>query len=175
MARIDTLNNYLTDISLAIKEKRNITSDIPAKQFDEEIRKIQSGDGMKINGVLRNCKVAENNNISAGDFVEKKLSSATLSNLKYALNFSKEKYCDYLQLTDNEFCILSQTSDSGDGILRFYKLQEQSLILEYTISATSGYLLKKQDSIVIIQSYSESDKIVKIRIVKSFKKVRFYL
>ena len=45
MARTDTLNNYLTDIALAIKTKKNDTTPINASKFDEEIANLPSGGG----------------------------------------------------------------------------------------------------------------------------------
>ena len=43
MARTDTLNNYLTDIATAIKEKKGDTAPINASKFDEEIKNLPSG------------------------------------------------------------------------------------------------------------------------------------
>lgn len=42
MARVDTLSNYLTDVAEAIREKRKVKDQFIAKNFDDEIRKIQS-------------------------------------------------------------------------------------------------------------------------------------
>lgn len=43
MARIDTLGNFLTDVSSAIKQKTGGSSPIPASQFDTEILSITTG------------------------------------------------------------------------------------------------------------------------------------
>ena len=69
MARIDNLNNCLTDIADAIREKTGITEEIPVSQYDEKIRGIQSG-GIDINGIIEEYKVAAGESVSAGDFVE---------------------------------------------------------------------------------------------------------
>lgn len=44
MARIDTLNNFLTDIAAAIKAKKGDSTGIPAANFDTEIINLPSGD-----------------------------------------------------------------------------------------------------------------------------------
>lgn len=44
MARIDTLNNFLTDVAGAIKEKKGDNSLIKACNFDTEIRNLPSDD-----------------------------------------------------------------------------------------------------------------------------------
>ena len=49
MARIDTLNNFLTDVADAIREKKGTTEEIPAANFDTEIESIPSGGGVDIN------------------------------------------------------------------------------------------------------------------------------
>ena len=41
MARTDNLNNYLTDIADAIREKKETTESINASEFDNEIRSIE--------------------------------------------------------------------------------------------------------------------------------------
>lgn len=43
MARTDNLTNYLKDVADAIREKRQITNEIPANEFDTEIRAISTG------------------------------------------------------------------------------------------------------------------------------------
>lgn len=43
MARIDTLSNFLTDVSSAIKQKTGSSSPIPASSFDTEILSITTG------------------------------------------------------------------------------------------------------------------------------------
>lgn len=45
MARTDTLNNFLTDVAEAIREKKGTTGTIPASSFDTEIASIESGGG----------------------------------------------------------------------------------------------------------------------------------
>lgn len=45
MARIDTLNNFLTDVADSIREKKGTTDKISASDFDTEIQSIQSGGG----------------------------------------------------------------------------------------------------------------------------------
>lgn len=47
MARIDNLNNFLTDVAASIKEKKGTDTPIPAANFDTEIRSIEIG-GMEI-------------------------------------------------------------------------------------------------------------------------------
>lgn len=42
MARTDTLNNFLTDVAGAIKEKKGSSTSIPAANFDTEIRNLPS-------------------------------------------------------------------------------------------------------------------------------------
>lgn len=49
MARIDTLNNFLTDVADSIREKKGSTGVIPAANFDTEIESIPSGGGVDIN------------------------------------------------------------------------------------------------------------------------------
>ncbi len=87
MARTDTLNNYLTDISTVIKQKRNITDNIQAKDFDKEIQKIESG-GLEINGIIEEYKANAGENINVGDFVGfvnfKNNTDVKLSNSEYA-------------------------------------------------------------------------------------------
>lgn len=43
MARIDTLENFLTDVANAIRTRKEITGTIPAQNFDTEISSITSG------------------------------------------------------------------------------------------------------------------------------------
>lgn len=43
MARTDNLNNFLTDVADAIREKKGTTYTIPASSFDTEIASIESG------------------------------------------------------------------------------------------------------------------------------------
>lgn len=43
MARTDNLTNYLKDVADAIREKRQITNEISANEFDTEIRAISTG------------------------------------------------------------------------------------------------------------------------------------
>ena len=42
MARIDTLTNFLTDVSNAIKQKTGDNAPIPASTFDTEILSIET-------------------------------------------------------------------------------------------------------------------------------------
>ena len=43
MARIDNLTNFLTDVATAIRNKKEITEQIPAANFDTEILSIETG------------------------------------------------------------------------------------------------------------------------------------
>lgn len=45
MARIDTLNNFLTDVANAIRDKKGTTDNIPASNFDTEIASIETSGG----------------------------------------------------------------------------------------------------------------------------------
>lgn len=45
MARTDNLNNFLTDVAEAIREKKGTTETINASSFDEEIKNLPSGGG----------------------------------------------------------------------------------------------------------------------------------
>ena len=45
MARTDTLNNFLTDVADAIREKKGTTDTFSASSFDSEIASIESGSG----------------------------------------------------------------------------------------------------------------------------------
>lgn len=60
MARTDTLNNYLTDIALAIKTKKKDTTPINASKFDEEIANLPSG-GANVGGTLEITENGEHN------------------------------------------------------------------------------------------------------------------
>lgn len=67
MARIDTLNNFLTDVADSIREKKGSTGVIPAANFDTEIESIPSGGGVDINDYF-NVTI---NNQSRYDFSNK--------------------------------------------------------------------------------------------------------
>lgn len=67
MARIDTLNNFLTDVADSIREKKGSTGVIPAANFDTEIESIPSGGGVDINDYF-NVTI---NNQSRYDFLNK--------------------------------------------------------------------------------------------------------
>ena len=54
MARIDNLNNFLTDVAAAIKNKKGDQSLIKAKDFDTEIENIPTGGGKDINLYINN-------------------------------------------------------------------------------------------------------------------------
>ena len=43
MARTDNLSNFLTDVANAIREKKETSSQIPAKDFDTQIKSIEKG------------------------------------------------------------------------------------------------------------------------------------
>lgn len=45
MARTDTLGNFLTDIAIAIRNKKGTTDTIVASNFDTEIESIETGGG----------------------------------------------------------------------------------------------------------------------------------
>lgn len=45
MARIDNLNNFLTDVATAIRNKKGTTANIPCANFDTEIASISGGGG----------------------------------------------------------------------------------------------------------------------------------
>ena len=45
MARTDTLGNFLTDVAIAIRNKKGTTNTIVASNFDTEIESIETGGG----------------------------------------------------------------------------------------------------------------------------------
>ena len=45
MARTDTLGNFLTDVAIAIRNKKGTTDTIVASNFDTEIESIETGGG----------------------------------------------------------------------------------------------------------------------------------
>lgn len=67
MARIDNLNNFLTDVAGAIKNKTGVTSITPAN-FDTAINNISTG--LNIDGLLEEYYVAAGENINPGTFIE---------------------------------------------------------------------------------------------------------
>lgn len=82
MARIDTLNNFLTDVADSIREKKGSTDVIPAANFDTEIESIPSGGGVDINDYFIDAINDNNHTISAwlkkNPFVDS--SSVTIAN-----------------------------------------------------------------------------------------------
>lgn len=60
MARIDTLNNFLTDVADSIREKKGSTEEIPAANFDTEIESIPSGGGVDINDYFKTTITNDN-------------------------------------------------------------------------------------------------------------------
>ncbi len=50
MARTDNLNNFLTDVAAAIKDKLGVTDDILASEFDTKIESIPTGGGTGFTG-----------------------------------------------------------------------------------------------------------------------------
>lgn len=67
MARIDNLNNFLSDVAAAIKEKTGLTAITPA-EFDTAINSISTG--IEPNGIVKDYYVAAGKTVNAGDFVE---------------------------------------------------------------------------------------------------------
>lgn len=65
MARIDTLNNFLTDVADSIREKKGTIEEIPAANFDTEIESISSGGGVDINDYFIDSLKDNNHQISA--------------------------------------------------------------------------------------------------------------
>lgn len=67
MARIDNLNNFLTDVAGAIKNKTGVTSITPAN-FDIAINNISTG--IEVNGQEQEYYVYTNETVKPGDFCE---------------------------------------------------------------------------------------------------------
>lgn len=67
MARIDNLNNFLTDVATSIKNKAGLTEITPAN-FDTAINNISTG--LEPQGLLQEYYVAAGKNITPGTFVE---------------------------------------------------------------------------------------------------------
>ena len=88
MARIDNLNNFLTDVASAIKEKTGVTSITPA-DFDTAINSISGG--ATINGSEAQYYVGAGQTINEGDFVSFQTGVASTSN--------KETYWDIRGVT----------------------------------------------------------------------------
>ena len=63
-----TLNDYLTDIGNAIREKTGITGPIKATEFDTKINEIDTK--IDIDGLIKEYEVASGGNVNAGDFVK---------------------------------------------------------------------------------------------------------
>jgi hypothetical protein len=67
MARIDNLNNFLTDVAGAIKNKTGVTSITPAN-FDTAINNISTG--IEVNGAEQDYYVYTGETVKPGDFCE---------------------------------------------------------------------------------------------------------
>lgn len=68
MARISNMNDFLTDVANAIRNKRGTTSQIFAYDFDNEIKAIKMG--LEIKGKSITLPLATQEWVSTGDFVK---------------------------------------------------------------------------------------------------------
>ena len=57
MADISNLSNYLKDVADAIREKKGTEDQIPAANFDTEIRSIETGGGSAVKNIYNNTKI----------------------------------------------------------------------------------------------------------------------
>ncbi len=113
MARIDTLNNFLSDVANSIRAKRGTSESIPAKNFDTEIENITTG--IDIIGDIVTRYIATNETISAGSFVEfiNKTPTITLGTEKAIFNsYYAGANPSAVRLTDNKVFIACRASKS---------------------------------------------------------------
>jgi hypothetical protein len=87
MARTDTLTNFLTDVSSAIKTKLGSQNTIPASEFDTKIMQIETG------GTYQNKEITVNQN---GQFtVEPDTGYDALSSVDLTVNVAGRFNCTY--------------------------------------------------------------------------------
>lgn len=113
MARIDTLNNFLSDVANSIRAKRGTSESIPAKNFDTEIENITTG--TDIIGDIVTRYIATNEVISAGSFVEFINKTPTLTpGTEEAIfnNYYAGANPSAVRLTDNKVFIACRASKS---------------------------------------------------------------
>ena len=67
---VPPLNEWTKGVADAIREKKGTSGLIKPLDFAKEIRSIEAGGGVEINGLIEEYKVLAGENVSAGDFVE---------------------------------------------------------------------------------------------------------
>lgn len=122
---MNNLNEYLTDIANAIREKKGITDEINAADFSNEIRNISTGGNININGTIGDYIVSDNDSIKSGDFVE--IDGVKYDTAKYKVGeFSSE---------DSTFSVQHVIEIGNNNIFVFY----------YCNSYYYGTVIKMQD------------------------------
>ena len=131
MARVDTLSNYLTDVGNAIKQKRNISDKLIAKNYDDEIKKISTG--ININGEEKEYLVS-GEKVSIGDFVQvSKIPEPNITS--YEGNIGTYRTKEMKTYRYNNYYIFC----SPTGNLSFFNFENNILVFVKTIHFTNSY------------------------------------
>ena len=120
MARTDNLNNFLTDVADAIKEKANIIEPINATEFDNKINEISTG----IDGIIKEYKVASGENINAGDFVKfvNEYNIPNKNDTKITATDYVGEYASAVKLSDSKVFIAHEVYNGRKFLCIWYSL-----------------------------------------------------
>ena len=154
MARVDNLENFLTDVASAIKQKTGVTSITPSN-FDTAINNISTGS--KVNGAEQQCYVGAGETIKEGDFITLRTGIASTENKATYFDQISTRLSNTeirsLYLTDTTFVVI-YTADDDLFLVIVDKMQDRSIERFTQLAATSvshaGDMIRLSDTEFLI-------------------------
>lgn len=154
MARVDNLENFLTDVAGAIKAKKGTTDKIPAADFDTEIKSITSGLDTSdatatVNDVISPKTFYSNGQKLTGLLIPTYLD---LGRVKLERMLNPGQYIQDINL-EYKFCLVCNHG-TNNPVIRIYRLTDEyqlgDLVTSYTVQGSyKDFLFNAQISRVL--------------------------